>query len=123
LTIGLEKIQPDFFAENLERGGLFRSRRYLPDGIEDGAVDPFDDGTGAIAEARPGRLSTTDLFYFRLDVLQRADGQLGTLDSVEQILAARVDGDATFSSNNINQFAGAGESRYLINNDRYAVAE
>ena len=95
----------------------------LPDGIEHGAVDPFHHGDRAISQLRPCGLAAADALDFSLDVLNGTDWQARTFHRVQQILAAGIDRDAALGDDDVDQFAGAGESGDFIDDHGNAVAE
>src|SRR5215472_7155873 len=89
-----------------EIGGSFHwdsaSGRHLPNGVEHGAIDPFDDSARTITHTRLSRLAAADFLNFSFDVLQWAYGEFGAFHGVEQVLTMWVDGDATFGGDDVD---------------------
>ena len=61
-----------------------------------------------------------DLF---LDVLDRTDGKFASSGGVDEVLTARVNGDAALSDDDVDEFARAGERGDLIDDDGDAISK
>src|SRR5258707_1221891 len=71
------------------RGEKFTSAT-LPYRIQHRPIHPLHHGARTIAQLRP-RWLAADFFDFRLDVTNRTDRQLRSLDRIEQVRAPRID--------------------------------
>jgi len=111
--------------EEQGRGGMPRpfSLCGLPDGVKDGAIHPLNDGDRALACLGALGFAAADTLDFSFDVLNRPDRQLGSFYRVHQVFPQRIDGNATLGDDDINQFAGSGQSRHLIYDHRNAITE
>src|ERR1035437_4381487 len=102
---------------------LRRMSRYLPDRIERRTINPLDDRHGTIAALRSLRFSAANTFHFFFDFPQRTDRKLRSFDRTQKILTLRVDGNAAFGHDHIDQFAWPAKRRHLVDDHRNAVAE
>ena len=57
------------------------------------------------------------------DLLNGADGKIGSLDGIQQVLPARVDGDASLGGHHVDQLARSHEGRDLVLDHGDPVAE
>src|SRR5205085_2609600 len=58
-----------------------------------------------------------------LEVFDGTNGDVGVLGGIEEVLAARVDGDAALGNDDVDEFGGAGEGGDFVDDDGNAVAE
>src|SRR3954464_13460317 len=95
----------------------------LPNCVEQGAIHPLHHRYGAVRQQRFLRWPAANLEDLSLDILDGTDGQSGTFDGIDEILTARVDGDAALGDNDVDEFAGTGKRGDFVDDDRDAIAE
>ena len=106
-------------------GGCWAFDFHFADAVDYRAVDPLDRRDDLFAELRRGGRAAAHLVDLRLDLLDRADRELGAvvLEGLHEVFAARVDGDAALGDDHVDQLAGPAERRHLVHDDRDAVAD
>jgi hypothetical protein len=69
------------------------------------------------------RLATANPLNISLDILDGPDGQLRAFYGIEQVLTARINGNAALRYDYIDQFARAGQGCDFVDDHRDAIAE
>src|SRR5581483_3156035 len=82
-----------------------------------------DDCGRVVRELRLLRTPAADLEHFFLNFFDTPDRQLGILRRVDEVLPARVDGDAALGDDYIDQLARSSERGDFVNDHRDAIAE